>query len=172
MSAKKSTGAKNNMNKALAKIIINCYGIAFIAAGVAAFFLHSKIVVGALIFIVIGAALLRRKVFGVYGVLFLAFVLAGVGLMLAGIALNDILHRIYKFNMLLIGLVPTVLSFLTFYFFTRHEVAENFGLPKITILEKIDKKALVDAGRFLLVSFIILGLALLVCYLVAARMTR
>lgn len=160
------------MNKALAKIIINFYGIAFIVSGLAAIFLYFKIVAGAFIFILVGVALLRRKVFGVYSVLFVAFVVAGVGLMIAGFALNDILHRNYKFDMLLIGLVPIIFSFLTLYFFTRHSVAEEFGLSKITILEKVDKKELIAAARVLLGIVIIVGVVLLVCYLVAMLMAR
>lgn len=160
------------MVKSIAKIIINFYGIAFIVSGLAAIFLYFKIVAGAFIFIFAGAALLRRKVFGVYSVLFVAFVVAGVGLMIAGFALNDILHRNYKFDMLLIGLVPIIFSFLTFYFFTRREVAEVFGLSKITILEKVNKKELIAAGRVLLVIAVIVGVVLLASYLVAMLMAR
>lgn len=160
------------MKKTFAKVIVNFYGIAFIVAGLAAIFLYFKIAAGAFIFILAGVVLLRRKAFGVYSVLFVAFVVAGVGLMIAGLALNDILHRNYKFDMLLIGLVPIILSFLTFYFFTRHEVAEEFGLSKITILEKVDKKELIVTARILFWIVIIIGVVLLGCYLVAMLMSR
>ena len=53
------------MPKKLAKTIINIYGIAFIASGLAAIFLYFKIVAGAFILIIVGVALWRRKVFGV-----------------------------------------------------------------------------------------------------------
>lgn len=59
------------MNKAVAKAVVNFYGIAFIAAGAAAVFLYFKIVAGAFIFILAGVALLRRKAFGVYSLFFL-----------------------------------------------------------------------------------------------------
>jgi hypothetical protein len=160
------------MNKAVAKAVINFYGVVFITAGLAAIFLYFKIVIGALIFIFAGVALLRRKVFGVYCIFFLAFVVAGIGLLIAGLALSDILRQNYKFDMLLIGIVPTVLSVLIFYLFTRREIAEEFGLEKISIMEKVNKKELIAAGRVLLVIAAIIGAVLLVCYLIAMFMAR
>ena len=160
------------MPKKLAKTIINIYGIAFIAAGLIAIFLYFRIVAGAFIFIIVGVALWRRKAFGIYSVFFLAFVLAGIGLIIAGLAARDILHRLYKFDMLGIGFAPILFSFLTFYFFTRREVAEEFGLSKITILEKIDKQELIVAGKVLFWIAVIVGAVLLLCYLAAMLMTH
>ena len=150
-------------------MMVNFYGIAFIAFAITAILLHSKAFVGVLMLIVVGVYLLRKKVFGVYAVLFMAFIVAGMGLLFVGLAINDMFHRIYQFDMLLIGLVLTVLPCLTFYFFTRREVADIFGVPKITILEKIDKKELVAAGKFLALFVIAVGLTLLACYLVVMR---
>ncbi|MFH0732350.1 MAG: hypothetical protein V2A72_05465 [Candidatus Omnitrophota bacterium] len=160
------------MNKAAAKTIINFYGLSFIVAGLAAIFIYFRIAVGAFIFIFAGVMLLRRRAFGIYCVLFAAFIVAGVGLMLAGIAIFDILHRNYKFDLLFIGMAPIILSFLTFYLFTRPEVAEDFGLDRIAILEKVDKKELITTARILLWIVIIIGVALLACYLVAMLMSR
>lgn len=159
------------MNK-ITKIIINFYGIAFIGFGVAAVFLHSKAFVAVLILIIAGISLLRRKAFGLYAVLFMAFVATGIGLLFVGLAFYDILHRIYKFEALITGLIFVIPSFLSLFFFTRREVAESFGLSKIAILEKVDKKQLIAAGQFLLVAALAVGLVLLACYLLAMRMAR
>ena len=97
-------------------MIINICGIAFIIIGLAAIFLYFKTVAGAFILILAGGALLLRKQFGLYCLFFLAFIIGGVGLIIAGLAAFDILHRNYKFDMLLIGLAPVILSFLAFYF--------------------------------------------------------
>jgi hypothetical protein len=161
------------MKEMRAKVIINFYGIVFIAAAVASVVLfHSKIIVGALILLIAGTALLRRKPFGVYCIFFLAFVVAGIGLLIAGLALSDILHQNYKFDMLLIGFVPVVISALTFYLFTRRELAEEFGLAKIEILEKFNKQELIVAGKVLFWIALIVGVVLLACYLVVILMTR
>lgn len=161
------------MNKTLAKVIINLVGVAFIAAGVAAVFLNPKIIAGALILISAGVSLLCRKAFFiVYIILFVAFVAAGVGLIIAGLAVRDMLHGLHKLDMLLIGLAPVILSSLIIYFFTRHEVAEEFGFAKISILEKVDKKELIATARVLLWIAVIIGVVLLVCYLVARLMAR
>ena len=58
------------MNKTTAKIVINAYGIAFLALGALALFGGSKAIIGVLVLISAGVALLRRKYFGVYTVLF------------------------------------------------------------------------------------------------------
>ena len=160
------------MNKTLVKSVINIYAIVFIVSGLAAIFIYFKIVSGAFIFIAIGAALLFRKRFGVYSVLFLAFVVAGVALIITGLAARDILHRIYKFDMLFIGLVPLIFSFLTFWFFTHPQVAEEFGLAKIEILEKFNKGELIVAGKILFWIALIVGVVLLGCYLIAMMMAR
>jgi hypothetical protein len=141
--------------------------------GIAAvLFLHSKAIVGVLMLVWAGVSLLRRKAFGVYTVLLMAFVLAGIGLLFVGLTLYDMSHRIYKFEMLFAGLIFLIPSFLSFFLFTRREVAESFGLSKITICEKIDKKQLLAAGKFLLGIAVAVGLVLLACYLIAMRMAH
>ncbi|MDD5194684.1 MAG: hypothetical protein PHQ96_03285 [Candidatus Omnitrophica bacterium] len=159
------------MNKTFAKAVINFCGIAFIVAGLAALFLNVKIVVGAIIFILAGVSILRRKPFVVYIIMFVAFVVAAVGLIIAGLAISDILHRNNRLDMLLIGLVPIIFSFLALYFFTRREVAEEFGLEKIEILEKFNKRELIVAGKVLFWIAAIVGVVFLLCYLGVALMT-
>ena len=160
------------MRKTLVKAMINFYGIAFIAAGAAAIFLYFKIVAGAFVLIFAGVALLRRKAYGVYVVFFMAFVLAGIGLMFAGLGIHDILERHYKFDLLLMGLAPIIISLLTFYFFTRREVAKEFGLAKIAVLEKPDKKEIIKSVYILLGIIVAVGVVLLGSYFVAMRMAR
>lgn len=160
------------MNNKVTATIINLCGLIFILAGTTVLLLRPRTIVAAVVFVYIGTAFLRRKPFGVYGVLFLTFILAGVGLMMTGLSVFYILNRSYEFYMLLIGLAPVILSIFVFYFFTRPEVAREFGLPKIEILEKINKKALIAAGKFLFVTAIAVGIVLLVCYFVAMRMSH
>jgi hypothetical protein len=160
------------MKKTSANIIINLYGIVFAGLGIAAFCLRPRIFVAALMLIWAGVSLLRRKAFGVYAVLFMSFVMAGIGLLFVGLVFYDMAHRIYKFEMLLTGLIFAIPSFLSFFFFTRPQVAESFGLSKITILEKVDKKQLIAAGQFLLILGLGVGLVFLACYFAAMRMTR
>ena len=74
--------------------------------------------------------------------------------------------------MLLMGLVPIAISVVSFYLFTRKAVAEEFGLGKITILEKIDKKELIATFRILLWIIGIIIAVLLFSYFVAWRMSR
>ena len=160
------------MSKTLPGIIISFYGIVFIGFGVAVFCLRPAAFVAALMLIWAGVSLLRRKAFGVYAVLFMSFVMAGIGLLFVGLVFYDIMHRIYKFEMLLTGLILAIPSFLSFFFFTRPQVAESFGLSRITILEKVDKKQFIAAGQFLLVSALVVGLVLLACYFIAMRMAH
>ena len=160
------------MNKTLAKTIINIFAIAFILAGVIPVFLNPKIIVGGLILILFGVSILCRKAFAIYIILFMAFVAAGIGLIISGLAVSDILHRNYKFDMLVIGLLPAMLFVLIIYLFTRREFAEEFGLEKIAIIGKVNKKEVIAAGRILLVIAAIVGAVLLVCYLVTMFMAR
>jgi hypothetical protein len=95
-----------------------------------------------------------------------------MGLLIAGLALNDILHKLYKFDLLFIGLVPVILSLLTAYFFTRRAVAEEFGLSKIAIVEKVDRKELIATVKILLWIAGIIGLVLLACYVVVMVISR
>ena len=134
--------------KKLSNIIVNFYAIAFIVAAVAALLLHSKAYGGMIMFIGIGVSLWLRKVFGVYAVMFISFVVAGVGLIFFGLGINDIFHRVYKFDGIWMGLIPITLSFMTIYFFTHQETANIFGLPKITIWRRLIKKTLFSQGNF------------------------
>ena len=160
------------MNKTTAKVIINFYGIAFLALGAAALFGGSKAIVGVLVLIVAGFALLRRKYFGVYTVLFLSLGLSGIGGIFEWIAVNDLLHKNFKPLMLFMGLVPIAISVVSFYLFTRKAVAEEFGMEKITIIDKIDKKELLATFKILLWIIGIIGGVLLFSYFVAMRMSR
>lgn len=152
--------------------MINAYGIAFLALGALALFGGSKAIIGVLVLISAGVALLRRKYFGVYTVLFLSLGLSGIGGIFEWIAVNDLLHKNFKPLMLLMGLVPIAISVVSFYLFTRKAVAEEFGLGKITILEKIDKKELIATFRILLWIIGIIIAVLLFSYFVAWRMSR
>jgi len=152
--------------------VINAYGIAFLALGALALFGGSKAIIGVLVLISAGVALLRRKYFGVYTVLFLSLGLSGIGGIFEWIAVNDLLHKNFKPLMLLMGLVPIAISVVSFYLFTRKAVAEEFGLGKITILEKIDKKELIATFRILLWIIGIIIAVLLFSYFVAWRMSR
>jgi hypothetical protein len=155
------------MKKTAVKIIVNLYSIIFIGAGIAALCFRPRTFVAAFMLIWAGVSLLRRKAFGVYVVFFMALVLACIGLLFVGLTLYDMAHRLYKFEMLFVGLgfiIPSILSFL---FFTRREVAESFSLSKVSILEKVDKKQLVGACQFLLVSGLAVGLVFLICYFIA-----
>lgn len=155
------------MSKIYAKIIINFYGVMFILFGAAAIFINPKMLAEAIVFIFTGVLFLRRKTQGVYIAFFILFVVGGVGLVIAGLAAYDILRWNYKIDLLLIGLVPVILFVLTSYLFTRREVAEEFGLSKIAILEKVNKKELIVAVKFLFWMVFIVGVVLLACYLVA-----
>lgn len=160
------------MNKTLAKATINLYAIVFIASGLAAIFVYWKIVAGAFVFIWAGIALLRRRMFGVYAVFLVALVLASLGLFFVWLAIQDIMHRLYRFDILLMGLAPIVFALLTLYLFTRRQVAEEFGVERIAILEKVDKKEIIAAGSVLLWIAGIVGGVLLACYLVVRLIAR
>lgn len=160
------------MNKIFAKIIINFYSIVFILSGLVVIFIYAKAVAGAFILVFSGVQLLRRKIFGLYTVLFLAFVMLAVGVLIASIAVPDILKKNYHFEMLAIALAPMAISLLTFFFFTRRAMAEEFGLPEIRILAKIDKKELIATGRILLGIVALIGGVLLLCYFIVLMMSR
>ena len=160
------------MNKALTKAVINCYGIAFIAAGLAAIFIFFKIVGGAFILLIAGVQLLRRRPFGLYTALFTSLIGIGIGLMFIGIAVYDLVHHNYRFDGMLMGLVPVIPSFFTLYFFSQCEVAEDFGLPGIRLIDRINKRELIVTARVLLWIIGIVGVVLLACYVMAIMMSR
>jgi hypothetical protein len=156
------------MKKTLAKAVIVLYGAGFIIAGIAAVIHGASAIVGAIILVIAGISLLQRKIWGVHVVLYLSLVVAAVGVMLLWMATSGGVSG--RGTMMLAGLVPLVAAVLTIVIFTRRSVAEEFGLPEIRLLDKVDKPQVIAAIKTLLWIAAIVAVVLGACYLIAMHL--